>query len=175
MVPYQSFVEALRHYVSESPLDEVRLHVGPHRATLVRLVPELAEPGAQASTSQTGESPARDQFLLFESVASLLRAVAVEHPLILVLDDLHWADGPTLLLLRHLVRATEGVPLLILATYRETEVDEAHPLGQALAELRRARALHTVALRGLGAAGRRRADLVPGRGRGPSDRRTVDR
>ncbi len=150
LVPYQSFVEALRHYVSESPLDEVRLHVGPHRATLVRLVPELAEPGAQASTSQTGESPARDQFLLFESVASLLRAVAVERPLILVLDDLHWADGPTLLLLRHLVRATEGVPLLILATYRETEVDEAHPLGQALAELRRARALHTVALRGLG-------------------------
>ena len=83
-------------------------------------------------------------------MASLLRAVAAEHPLILVLDDLHWADGPTLLLLRHLVRATEGVPLLILATYRETEVDEAHPLGQALAELRRARALETVALRGLG-------------------------
>ena len=81
---------------------------------------------------------------------SLLRAVAAEHPLILVLDDLHWADGPTLLMLRHLVRATEGVPLLILATYRETEVDDAHPLGQALAELRRARALDTVALRGLG-------------------------
>jgi class 3 adenylate cyclase/tetratricopeptide (TPR) repeat protein len=150
LVPYQSFVEALRHYVSESPLDEIRLQVGPHRATLVRLVPELAEPGAQVSTSPAGESPERDQFLLFESVASLFRAVAAEHPLILVLDDLHWADGPTLLLLRHLVRATEGVPLLILATYRETEVDEAHPLGQALAELRRGRALDTVSLRGLG-------------------------
>ena len=150
LVPYQSFVEAMRHYLSESPVDEIRLAVGPHRPTLVRLVPELAEPGAQVSISTTGESPERDQFLLFESVASLLRAVAAEHPLILVLDDLHWADGPTLLLLRHLVRATEGVPLLILATYRETEVDDDHPLGQALAELRRARALETVALRGLG-------------------------
>jgi class 3 adenylate cyclase/tetratricopeptide (TPR) repeat protein len=150
LAPYQAFVEALRHYVSESPVDELRLAVGPHRATLVRLVPELAEPGAEVSMSPTGESPERDQFLLSESVASLLRAVAAEHPLILVLDDLHWADGPTLLLLRHIVRATEGVPLLILATYRETEVDEAHPLGQALAELRRARALETVALPGLG-------------------------
>jgi class 3 adenylate cyclase len=150
LVPYQSFVEALRHYVSETPLDELRLQVGPHRATLARLVPELADPGASVSTSGVGESQERDQFLLFESVASLVRAVAEEHPLILVLDDLHWADGPTLLLFRHLVRSTEGAPLLILGTYRETEVDEAHPLGQALAELRRARALDTVALRGLG-------------------------
>jgi len=150
LVPYQALVEAVRHYVSETPLDELRLQVGQHRATLARLVPELVEPGAQLSASGAGESQEREQFLLFESVASLLRAVAEEHPLILVLDDLHWADGPTLLLLRHLVRATEGVPLLILGTYRETEVDEAHPLGQALAELRRARALETVALRGLG-------------------------
>ena len=67
--------------------------------------------------------------MLFEAVASLLRAVADEHELILVLDDLHWADAPTLLLLRHVVRATEGTSLLILGTYRETEVDEAHPLG----------------------------------------------
>ncbi len=149
LVPYQSFVEALRHYVSETPIDALQLQVGSDRTTLARLVPELAEAGARPSPTATGESPERDQFLLFESVGSLLRAVAAEQPLILVLDDLHWADGPTLLLLRHLVRATEGVPLLILGTFRETEVDESHPLGQALAELRRARVLATVTLGGL--------------------------
>ncbi len=148
LVPYQAIVEALRHYVSEAPLDELRLHVGSHRATLARLVPELDE---QSPSADGGfEVSEREQFVLLDAVASLLRAVAEEQPLILVLDDLQWADAPTLLLVRHLVRATEDAPLLILGTYRETEVDQSHPLAQTLAELRRARALETLAIRGLG-------------------------
>jgi predicted ATPase/class 3 adenylate cyclase len=150
IVPYQPFVEALRHHASETPLDELRLQVGRHRPVLARLVPELADPAPQSITSATGGSLEGEQFQLFESVASMLRAIAEEHPLILVLDDLHWADTPTLLLLRHVVRATEGSALLILGTFRQTEVDEAHPLGQAIAELRRARAFATVVLGGLG-------------------------
>lgn len=149
LVPYQSFVEALRHYVSECPLDELRLALGPHRATLARLLPELSEHPSQAVTSSAAESGEREQFVLFDAVASTLRTVAAAHPLIVVLDDLHWADAPSLLLLRHVVRATEGGALLILGTYRETEVEEWHPLAQALAELRRARALDTLSLEGL--------------------------
>jgi class 3 adenylate cyclase len=147
-VTYQPFVEALRHYVSGGPLDEIALHVGPHRPTLAKLVPELADPAQEAVSPRT-ESPEREQFLLFEAVASSLRAVADEHPLILLLDDLHWADPPTLQLLRHVVRATEQTSLLILGTYRDTEVDESHPLAPALAELRRARALDSLTLTGL--------------------------
>jgi class 3 adenylate cyclase/tetratricopeptide (TPR) repeat protein len=148
LVPYQPVVEALRHYVSESPLGELPVQGGPYRPTLARLLPELAGPSPEA-VSLGAESPEREQSLLFEAVASLLRAVANEHPLILLLDDLHWADPPTLQLLRHLVRATERTPLLILGTYRESEVDESHPLAQALAELRRARALDSLSLAGL--------------------------
>jgi tetratricopeptide (TPR) repeat protein len=153
LIPYQSFVEALRHYVSETPPEELRTQVGRHRATLATLLPELADAGAQAATGQTAGASEREQFLLFDAVASLLRAIADEQPLILVLDDLHWGDAPTLQLLRHIVRATERTSLLILGTYRETEVDQAHPLEQALAELRRARALHSFTLGGLGEDG----------------------
>ena len=147
--PYQPFVEALRDYVSQTSIDELRLQLGPHRPTLAKLVPELLGRGHEIGYTPT-ESPDREQFLLFEAVASLLRAASEEHPLILVLDDLHWADAPTMQLLRHLVRTTEQVPLLILGNYRESEVDDEHPLGRALAELRRARALASISLAGLG-------------------------
>jgi class 3 adenylate cyclase len=149
LVPYQSFAEALRHYVTECPLDELRLVLGPHRATLARLLPELSEHALQAAPGSPGAFGERELFVLFDAVASALSAIAAAHPLIVVLDDLHWADAPTLSLLRHVVRATDGASLLILGTYRETEVDEGHALAEALAELRRARALDTLSLGGL--------------------------
>jgi DNA-binding SARP family transcriptional activator/tetratricopeptide (TPR) repeat protein len=150
LVPYQPFVEALSHYVAECPGDELRLALGPHRATLARLLPELAEQASLVSTSSTNENPERERYRLFEAVASLLCEVADAHPLILVLDDLHWADAATLLLLRHVARSSDETRLLILGTYRETEVDEAHPLPRALAELRRARVLVSLRIGGLG-------------------------
>ena len=146
LVPYQPFVEALRHYISEGPVDERRLALGAHRATLARLLPELGD-GSEESSTEFGE---REQFLLFDAVAALLRTLAAEHDLILVLDDLHWADVPTLQMLRHVSRTTEGTSLLVLGTYRETEVDETHPLADTLAELRRARVLDHLKLVGLG-------------------------
>lgn len=146
LVPYQPFVEALRHYISEGPVDERRLALGAHRATLARLLPELGD-GSEESFTGFGE---HERFLLFDAVAALLRTLATEHDLILVLEDLHWADVPTLQMLRHVSRATEGASLLVLGTYRETEVDETHPLADTLAELRRARVLDHLELVGLG-------------------------
>jgi DNA-binding SARP family transcriptional activator len=150
LVPYQPAVEALRHYVSERPPEALRLAVGRHRAALAKLLPELADASAPAAAIGSGtEPPDREQVMLFDAVVSVLRTAAEEEPLILVLDDLHWGDAPTLSLLRHIVRATEGTPLLILGTFRDTEVDQAHPLARALAELRRARTLETLRLEGL--------------------------
>jgi class 3 adenylate cyclase len=150
LIPYQPFVEALRGYIAESSVDELRLQIGPHRPTLAKLIPKLAAPSPEPADGPPIGSSEREQFLLFDAVASLLGAICDEHPLILVLDDLHWADAPTLLLLRHVARALEGTPLLILGSYRETEVDATHPLSQALAELRRGRALDSAAITGLG-------------------------
>ena len=149
LAPYQPFIQALRRYVSFCAPDELLLQVGTRRAILAQLVPELA--GAQerpvhdrAETRGEGE-----RYALFDALASWMREAAVSRPMILVLDDLHWADDSTLILLRHVARAVGDASLLILGTYRETEVPAGHPLTGVLAELRRARALTTVSLGGL--------------------------
>ncbi len=104
-VPYQPFVEAIGRYVSQAPPEELRLKVGRRRATLAKLLPELADGSERTAASSTSESPEREQFLLFEAVAALLRSVSDEHAVIIVLDDLHWADVPTLLMLRSSLQA----------------------------------------------------------------------
>ena len=70
------------------------------------------------------------QFRLFDAYASYLRAMANQAPLVIALDDLHWADKPTLLLLRHLLRSATPMRLLVLATYRDTDLDRSHPLNE---------------------------------------------
>jgi predicted ATPase len=69
-----------------------------------------------------------------------------------LLDDLHWADKPTLALLRHLARSARPAALLIVGTYRETELARTHPLAELLADLRREPGVERVLLRGLAQA-----------------------
>src|SRR5262245_52525515 len=111
------------------------------------------------------------RYRLFQALADLLAAAAARHPLLLVLDDLHWADKPTLLMLRHLVRAQQHAPLCIIGTYRESELDRTHPFAEILADLRREPAVTRLSLKGLGTAdvrqlvearlGSNAADLAP--------------
>src|SRR4029077_242218 len=89
-----------------------------------------------------------DRLRLFDALSSMLATASSDTPVLLVLDDLHWADRPTLMLLRHLLR-TEPCPLLIVATYRETDLDRAHPLAAALADLRRDHPFTRLHLKGL--------------------------
>ena len=72
--------------------------------------------------------------MLFDATTALLAAAAEDSPVLLILDDLHWASTPTLLLLRHLLRSTEPTELMILATYRQTDLSRAHPLSEFLAD-----------------------------------------
>jgi class 3 adenylate cyclase/tetratricopeptide (TPR) repeat protein len=148
LIPYQPFVEALRHYVEGCPPAELTVQVAPRRRELAALVPELGG-GAAAEPGLPQPEAEAERFRLFEAVAGLLSDAAGARPAILVLDDLHWADEASLLLLRHVVRATPGRTLLVLGTYRETELDPGGDLAAALAELRRARALHQLPLAGL--------------------------
>src|SRR5262249_42224094 len=93
--------------------------------------------------------PEDDRWRLLQAVSTFLRTASGVQPLLIVLEDLHDADRGTLDLLLHLARNVQGARLLIVGTYRDVEVDRAHPLSGALAELRRAGSFVRVPLRGL--------------------------
>ena len=92
---------------------------------------------------------AGQRYRLFESVSALLSAMSSAAPVLLLIDDLHWADKPTLSLLRHVVRGSDPAALLLIGTYRDSEVVAGHPLAELLADLRREPAVTRVALAGL--------------------------
>ncbi|MGH9040974.1 MAG: ATP-binding protein [Acidimicrobiia bacterium] len=143
-VPYQPFVEALRHYTVHA--SELRL--GRFGGELARLAPELAEtvPGLAPPLRS---DPETERYRLFDAVAAWLADASLGSPLLLVLDDLHWAAKPTLLLLRHILRSAEPLPLFIVATYRDSEVGRGHPLNDLLADLRRLQGIERIHLTGL--------------------------
>src|SRR5207237_2954535 len=96
--------------------------------------------------------PETERYRLFEAVAGWLAVASQEEPLLLVLDDLQWAAKPTLLLLRHVVRAGGG-RVLILGTYRDSELAHDDPLLEVVADLRRQGGMKRLSLSGLDGVG----------------------
>jgi class 3 adenylate cyclase/pimeloyl-ACP methyl ester carboxylesterase len=145
---YQPFVEALRHYIAACPPDELRARLGTTGADLIRAMPEIAQRLPDLPVPPPVE-PETERQRLYDAFAALLAMASGATPTLLILDDLHLADEATLQLLKGIVREPEASPLLVLATYRDTEVGWSHPLAAALADLRRDRRFHLVSLDGL--------------------------
>jgi DNA-binding CsgD family transcriptional regulator len=144
-VPYRPFLEVLdqltRHW-SEAELDELQ------RSQLSRLLPHRA---TAAEHSAPAGDPDTERHRLHVAVAELLAAASERSPLLLVLDDLHWADIPTLLLLRHLARAAADVRMLLIVTYRDVGEDASGQLNETLVEVRRSEGVTGVRLSRLSA------------------------
>jgi serine/threonine protein kinase/tetratricopeptide (TPR) repeat protein len=147
-LPYLAFVEALRSYATSRPPEELRAQLGTAASDLARIVSEVRE--RLAVEPRPPGDPEEDRWRLLQAVSGFLRNAAAVQPLLLVLEDLHWADQGTLDLLVHLSRNLGGARLLVIGTYRDIEVDRSHPLSAALAELRRGSEFGRVLLRGLG-------------------------
>ena len=120
VVPYQPFLEAIGHYAHHAPLAQLREVARRSGPELSRLVPEIGRRLPELPAPEPGD-PETDRYRLFEAVAALLGAISSGSSLLVVLDDLHWADRPTLLLLRHLVRSPSSGELRILGAYRLLE------------------------------------------------------
>jgi class 3 adenylate cyclase/tetratricopeptide (TPR) repeat protein len=136
VVPYQPFVEAIEHYLRNGDPAEVRADLVRSGTLLARLVPDIALRFPDLPEPVRAE-PDTERYLMFEAVDALLTGIAKRAPLLVVIDDLHWVDRPTLALLTHLARHTESASLVILGTYRVGEVIGDHPLRAAIADLRR--------------------------------------
>ncbi|HET9767941.1 MAG TPA: protein kinase, partial [Thermoanaerobaculia bacterium] len=152
--PYLPFVEALRRFVRDASAAELQRTLGDQATVLSRLAPELAvrlgplEPAPALSPPY----PPEERLRLFDHFARWLQAVASPRGVLLLLDDLQWADQGTLQLLHYLLRHLAGDPLLALATYRVEEIGPEHPLGLLVAELNRERLVTRVKLGRLDAA-----------------------
>ena len=148
-LPYQPFVEALRDLLVEAPATGLEEWARDHGEALRWVVPELVQRLPEAALLRPVD-PETERYRLFQAVSSLLAAVSQPQPVLLVLDDLHWAAKPTLMLLKHVASAVEPMSVLVLGTFRESEISRAHPLAELLAELRRYPSVARMPLQGLG-------------------------
>ena len=143
---YQPFAEALRSLVpclGSSSLQGLR-----GVEALLALVPGLTDvlPDLAAPTRA---DPDTERYALFDAVVALLGVASASAPVVLILDDLHWAAKPTLLLLRHLLRFGDQARVQIIGTYRSTDLDRSHPLAAMLADLHRDGTANRIQLSGL--------------------------
>jgi tetratricopeptide (TPR) repeat protein len=145
--PYLPFVEALQHYVRACPLDELRQQLGETAADVALVLPEIGRklPDVPARVPHDADS---DRYRLFDSLASFIGAIAQASTsgLLLCLEDLQWADDSTLLLLEHVCRRLSSSRMLILATYRDTDLDARHTLARTLEQLIRRRVSLAIAV-----------------------------
>lgn len=146
-VPYQPWIEALSPLVAHAPDDLVASHVEARGGELVRLIPRLTE-RADVRVSASSD-PVAERFALFGAITDLLQRAAALRPILLVLDDLHWADKPTVQLLRHLASSPHGTRMMVVANYRPTDISASHPLAEAFAFLHRLDGVEFVDLPGL--------------------------
>ena len=151
LTPYQPVVEMLRGWSAGAPLDTLRDRLGPRAAELAILLPEFGPPPADHANGSgvSGAEADAQRFRFFDAVAALLGEIGAESPVVLVFDDLQWADRPTLQLLRHLVRAPAPRRVLFLGTYRESEISDRHPLHELIGDLRREGTMRRLELGGL--------------------------
>src|SRR4051812_40425736 len=146
--PYGPFVEALDHLERTVDADELRAALGPTGGELARLLPDLpARVGGLPAP--VAADPDTERHRLHTAVADLLTGISHGRPVLLVIEDGHWADTPTLLLMRFLTRAAGRARLLLLATFRDAEVDLPPTLVEALADLRRSDDVVRLRLTGL--------------------------
>ena len=150
--PYGPWREALRGLVRGASEAVLAQHVAQHGGEVCRLAPELSRRVPNAPPIMDTDSET-ERLLLFDAVTGLLSTLSAEAPVLLILDDVHWSDRSTLLLLLHFLRSDTPSSVLVLATYRDTDVDRAHPLSNALADLRRVRGATRIALTGLDSDG----------------------
>ena len=146
--PYWPWLQAIRGYVDETDPERLRQEMGPGASDISEILPELLTKLVVLEPPPALE-PEQARFRLFDSIATFLKNAAQGNPLLLVLDDLHWADKPSLLLLEFLARQVGEFRILVVGCYRDVELSRQHPLSETLGQLARGAGFQRELLRGL--------------------------
>ena len=139
----------MRSYVQQSNVEQLTGEMGRGAAAIADVVAEIHDKITDLKPS-TSLEPEAARFRLFDSITTFLKNAAQNQPLMLVLDDLHWADNSSLSLLEYLARELGESRLLLVGCYRDTDLSRQHPLAETLAQLSREPVFRRQTLRGLG-------------------------
>ncbi|MGB2694066.1 MAG: AAA family ATPase [Dehalococcoidia bacterium] len=134
--PFGLWVEALRSMMAQLTDEALREAVGDGGREMATLLPELGRRMPDIGETQKLD-PESERARLFDGIGTFLKNAAEQKTLVVSLDDLHWCDRPSLLLLEQVARTIVDRRIVIVGTYRDVEVDRVHPLAQTLAALRR--------------------------------------
>ena len=148
LVPFGPWIEVLSVYLASLDDADLPAVVGDAGAELTRLLPELRTRLPGLATPAAAD-PETERHRLFAAVVGVVERAAARTPLLLVIDDLHWADRSSLLLLRQLVSAPRLGPVLLVGTLRDNELAPGHALVEALATMEREQPLARLRLEGL--------------------------
>ena len=146
--PYSPWVQPIRSYIQRTDSEPLRSQMGPGAADISEIIPEILAKLPNLKPPSPLE-PEQARFRLFESISNFLKNIAQSQPMMLVLDDLQWADQPSLLLLEFLSNLLFDSKIMLLGTYRDIEVSREHPLSSTLAQLARTEGYRREELEGL--------------------------
>jgi predicted ATPase len=156
------WARVFREYAQARSNSDLRKLMGPRGSVISAAFPDLAERLPHLSTPPPLDDAVFARFRLFDALCGFLNETSSRKPLLIVLDDLHWADVPSLLLLEFLAPQLHAAHILLLGAYRDVELGRKHPLQRTLGDLTRQRLFERVALRGLGVEEVRQRMLASG-------------
>jgi tetratricopeptide (TPR) repeat protein len=145
--PYILWSEVIKNYLQSCSPEQLYKVIGFYPGELFNLVPEIKQKLRGVISESLPINPEHGRDRLFEAVSQFVTNISKDAPLLVILDDLQWTDQTSLLLLHYLARGVYGESLLLLGAYRDTDVDEKHPLSPVLTELNRERLLQSVQLK----------------------------
>lgn len=145
--PYTAFVEVLRSYIVSRDVTSLTKELGMNASDVARIVPEINE--RMRVPIRSPANPSEEKYRLFQAITNFLGTITINQPILITLEDLHRSDRGTLELLEHVAYNISSKKILIVGTYRDTEVDQTHPLTDLLVELRRLPDFNRISLRGL--------------------------
>ncbi|MDP6823011.1 MAG: AAA family ATPase [Dehalococcoidia bacterium] len=148
-LPYWPWLQVINAYASATATDLLREEMGEGASDIAEMAPDLHVTLSGLERPTMSDTPEAARFRLFRSIAQFVSRAAEKSPLVLILEDLHWADRPSLLLLEFLAGELADSPVLLIGTYRDVELNRRHPLAQTLAELNRQQHFLRMTLRGL--------------------------